>query len=58
MSTNIILRLYDNCIVRGKQCLFCVANDLIPQAERVIPGYDLASGLLGWHRTWYGVFIC
>lgn len=38
-------------------CLFCVANDLIPQAEWVIPGYDLVSGLLGWHRTWYGVFI-
>lgn len=38
-------------------CLFCVANDLIPQVEWVIPGYDLASGLLGWHRTWYGVFI-
>lgn len=39
-------------------CLFSVANDLIAQAEWVIPGYGLASGVLGWHRTSYGVFLC
>lgn len=39
-------------------CLVSVVNDLVAQAEWVIPGYSLASGVLEWHRTSYGVFLC